>query len=245
MDIETALGGLGLNEKESKVYLALLQLGRVSAYSVAEKSGLKKPTTYVILENLIEKECVIRVPKTKKQLYLAEDPQKIVQDAQVRVEKAASMLPELEALTRKPSSKVNVMYFEGEQGVRHIFTHRLKEMRGQEAVGFFAYKAKEWSAGIKHFMEHGLFEAMQQENITIRAVAPEHPSLKFYRKTDTQYERTVKTLPKKDYSSKVSIDVLGDMTRIYDYENSQGVLIENQSVAKAVKEIFEMVWKTH
>ena len=55
MELKEALQTIGLNEKECAVYLALLQLGRASAYSVAQKSGLKKPTTYVILDELIEK----------------------------------------------------------------------------------------------------------------------------------------------------------------------------------------------
>jgi hypothetical protein len=31
--------------------------------------------------------------------------------------------------------------------------------------------------------------------------------------------------------------------KIEDYKNLQGVAIENQDVAKAFKQIFEMVWK--
>lgn len=69
MQIIESLESLGLNEKEAKVYTALLQLGRVSAYSVSEKSGLKKPTTYVVLGELVKKGLVSKeVPRSRKQL---------------------------------------------------------------------------------------------------------------------------------------------------------------------------------
>ena len=49
------LKNLGLNDKEANIYLALLQLGKSTATKIAKKSGLKRPTTYVIIEQLIDK----------------------------------------------------------------------------------------------------------------------------------------------------------------------------------------------
>ena len=69
-----ALQNIGLSEKEAKVYLALLQLGRTSAYAVAEKSGLKKPTAYVILGELMHKGLALKIPRNKKQLFIAKQP---------------------------------------------------------------------------------------------------------------------------------------------------------------------------
>ena len=51
-NITETLINLGLNEKQAKVYLALLQLGQAGVTAVAEKAGTKRPTTYLILEEL-------------------------------------------------------------------------------------------------------------------------------------------------------------------------------------------------
>ena len=67
MDMKQALKTIGLSDKESAVYMALLQLGQATAYAVAVKSGLKKPTTYIILDELIEKGLVLKVPQMKTQ----------------------------------------------------------------------------------------------------------------------------------------------------------------------------------
>lgn len=54
----------------------------------------------------------------------------------------------------------------------------------------------------------------------------------------------MKIVPPAQYSSEVAIDVVGDIVRIQDYKNLQGVALENADVAKTMREIFEIVWKS-
>jgi sugar-specific transcriptional regulator TrmB len=65
MDLIQSLKNLGLNEKEAKVYVALLQCPGATAYLIARHSGLKRPTTYVVLEDLIDKGVVTKIPRAK------------------------------------------------------------------------------------------------------------------------------------------------------------------------------------
>ena len=61
MDLVKALKNIGLNEKEARIYISLLQIGKTTAYQVSRHSGLKKPTVYVILEELIDKDTANRL----------------------------------------------------------------------------------------------------------------------------------------------------------------------------------------
>ena len=45
----------GLSETEAKIYLAALELGQTSVSRIARKSGIKRTTIYLSLENLMEK----------------------------------------------------------------------------------------------------------------------------------------------------------------------------------------------
>ena len=56
---------VGLNEKESRVYLALLELGSGTAYAVAKKAGIKRPTAYIVLDELRKRGLVLKIPKSK------------------------------------------------------------------------------------------------------------------------------------------------------------------------------------
>ncbi len=245
MRINEALQALGINEKESLVYVALLQLGRASAYSISEKSGLKKPTTYVILDELIKKALVYKIPRVRKQLYMARSPEQVFNMVEERFKMAKEKLPELMAFAQSEQKKVNVMYFEGVNGIKQMLEHKIKEMEGKELVGFYAtddnfnpdtkeefdeYFKKEWN------------EKMLRLGISMRGIVPESPTMKPYRDVDEKYGRKVKIIPKELYSSDTAIDVIGDIVRIQDYKNTQGVLLENPDIAKTIREIFEMVW---
>ena len=49
---QQVLENLGLSEKEAEIYLALLELGTGTVVEVAKKSGVKRPTAYLVLDEL-------------------------------------------------------------------------------------------------------------------------------------------------------------------------------------------------
>ncbi len=54
------LSNIGFHEKESKIYLALLETSAQPASIVAKQSGINRTTTYLILEDLLKKGVVKR-----------------------------------------------------------------------------------------------------------------------------------------------------------------------------------------
>ncbi|MEK7106984.1 MAG: helix-turn-helix domain-containing protein, partial [Patescibacteria group bacterium] len=64
--ISDSLSQLGLSGQESAVYLAALELGFSSISDIAKKAGIKRPTTYYIVDELIKKNLVSRAPKGKR-----------------------------------------------------------------------------------------------------------------------------------------------------------------------------------
>jgi sugar-specific transcriptional regulator TrmB len=241
MEIKEALQVLGLNDKESAVYMALLQLGRVSAYSIATKSSLKKPTTYVILDELIKKGLVVRIPKEKKQLYIARPPEEAFAVAQEKLDLAKKKLPEILALTKGEATKVSTIYFEGLRGIRQTMEYGFKEMRGKEIVGFYAIAPEDDAELNEYFREWN--EKRHSLGIAMRGIAPEHANLKEYRDNDAALSREFKVVPYEQFSSEIAIDATDTAVRIQDYKNLQGIVIENREVTKTVREIFEMAWK--
>jgi sugar-specific transcriptional regulator TrmB len=244
MNIQEALQIIGLSDKEAAVYTALLQLGQATAYGVAVKSGLKKPTTYVILDELIEKGLVLKVPQMKTQHYIARSPEEAFGVAQERLTLAKKALPELLAITKGKKSKVNTVYFEGVEGMKQLLEYKLKEHEGEEMLGFWATD-KNADPELARYFKNELAKKIQRHGIRMRGLAPADPTLADYRAVDAGYGRNIKEISTNDYSTEVAITVTKDLVRIEDYKNLQGIAIENQDVAKALRQIFEMVWKKY
>jgi sugar-specific transcriptional regulator TrmB len=120
MDAIRILKQLGLSEKQSGVYLAMLELGESSMSLIAKKAGLKRPTTYLIIDELSVMGLCGEIEKGKKKLYSATHPKRIVEIAHFRSRQAESLLPQLLA-RQKNSDKPKIRMLEGIRGVETAY----------------------------------------------------------------------------------------------------------------------------
>ncbi len=245
MELIQSLKNLGLNEKEARVYIALLQTGQSTAYRVAKHSGLKKPTAYVILDDLIDKGIVSKVPRAKIMQYNAISPEDLFSTYKSRLANAETeALPELKALSRgRMKNKVKVSYYEGLEGIREMYNKLCKTMAGKEYTGFFAHEKDTPPELLKFFDE--LNEKIRKQNIRRRGITVKHKSLKKYLNKDFQkkYQLNLRALPANVYDSNISIEIYKNYTQIFSHRYLQGILIDNPDIARTIKQIFEIVWK--
>jgi len=241
--ITTALTQLGLTEKEALTYTALLEMGDSSAYAISKKSGIKKPTTYVILDELRKKELVVKKPQAKRTLYAAKDPGELLRIAEDNLTKTQAIVPKLKSLSRKETLETQTLFFEGKREVGDAVLYKKEEWKGNDIVGFYAYIDSDMQFQEIRDQMHRFSDEVMKKDIYIRGIVPKHDSLHMYREEDAQFHRSMKEVPFDDYSSEVSIEAHGSFVRILDMVEHQAVIIDNPRVAKAVKQIFEMIWK--
>ena len=118
--LERDLQAIGLSEKETRVYLAALSLGPTTAQTLAAKSTINRPTTYIMIESLVKRGLMSAVQKGKKRYFTAAEPEQLLElmagqrkELQKKEELARQMLPDLAALARGNSGKTAVRIFEG------------------------------------------------------------------------------------------------------------------------------------
>src|SRR3989338_1258711 len=121
MDLKKSLTELGLSETEALVYLACLQLGAGSVLHIAETASLKRPTVYLILENLEQQGLIKKTHKGSKTLFQATSPQKILHDTQTKEKLAREILPSLQAIHNLDPEKPNITIADGIAGVRRTY----------------------------------------------------------------------------------------------------------------------------
>lgn len=245
MQMPEALQNLGLTEKESRVYLALLRLGRGSAASVASEAGLKRPTTYVILGELMQKGLVLKIPRTRKQLFTAKSPEEFFAEARERLELAEQVLPQLIAISEKPEKKFKTLYFEGIKGLKEMYGIGTKRMQDKEIVGFFARVVP---GGPGDELEEKVYRELtanrKDSNIRVRGVTPDDASLSWYREHIEDLGYKIKFIDQKDYLADTSMEIGENYVQVISHRYQQGVHIENPDIANSMRQIFEMVWKS-
>lgn len=233
----------GLDDKEARVYVSLLQLGTASSYAVSEKSGLKKPTTYVILDGLITKGIVAKVPGTRKQRFTAIPPEELIERAEQRVSSAKDSLRELQSLKREKSSEVKTLLFEGINGLKEALNYRFDEQEGARINGFWAKVDNADKEVIQLFLEHD--KRFSAKKIKVSGITPNDESTRIFREKFANVLENFKLIPKGDYSSDISIEIALDFVRILDPIEKNALIIENRRVAETMRQIFNMVMERY
>lgn len=138
MEIEGLLQKIGLSDKSAKIYLALLQLGRANVTDLAKQAGLKRPTTYLHLDELIILGFVTVIKKSSSKVYIAEHPKRIISLLDFRLKQAQDMLPDLLGIYNEPKYKPSIKTYEGPTGLKQIYNDMYAALGKKEEALFFS-----------------------------------------------------------------------------------------------------------
>lgn len=160
---------LGLSDKQSRVYLGLLQLGPSSVRELAEYVGINRGTVYDSLDWLREQELVEFYNKEKKKHFVANDPDKIKsivsrkeQELDRLSKQVDDLIPELRALVDQGARPV-AKYFHKEE-ISKILQDVLdtcnkqaqKEYRIYSAEGLREYLYQDFSSFSEKRIDQGI-----------------------------------------------------------------------------------------
>jgi HTH-type transcriptional regulator, sugar sensing transcriptional regulator len=152
MSMEIELQDFGLSNTESKVYLALLELGRSQAGEITKKSTVNRTNVYDALGRLIEKGLVSYVTENNKRMFEAVDPERFKEIIEEKNEKLVSSVKILKEKYHKSKTEEDASIFKGKKGIKTIFEDVLKEGKVLFAYGaesrfrdMFPFYQKHWN----------------------------------------------------------------------------------------------------
>ena len=235
---------LGLAEKQAQVYLAMLELGEAPMTAIAKKSGLKRPTVYLVIDELNILGLTSEIIKGKKKFYSAIHPKRLVEMMHFRSKQAENILPELVAMQKK-SSKPTVRMLEGVGGVKLAYEEAFASLNNKEE-GL-------WMGNITFLIEN-FPELLQEYNRLIKKIRDPH-----IRELITGGEKSKKWV--EDMQNKISKNhfikyygdssdfgmtdqfIIGDKVIHFSFGKEIFVLIiEGHEIAKSARALFEIAW---
>lgn len=233
---------LGLNEKEARVYIALLEAGRASAYAIAGKARVKKPTTYVILGQLIEKGLVVEIPRERGQLFVARPPEEFFADARRKLQRAEQVLPDLKALYKRLDiDKVRTMHYDGIAGMRQALWYRADELSGKEMFGFFGSAKQANKELYDLFMEWNA--DFLKRDIKLRGITTWDDSMqRLFDEFGEVHFKNIRFFPLDKFSGNVTVCGTDDFVCINLIGATQSIIVESKEFASTLRQIFEIAW---
>lgn len=232
----------GLQDKEARVYLAILETGHANVQNISRITELKRPIIYVILDDLIKKGFVSQLPNKKIKTYQAIDPGAISAQLRTTAKNFSEMLPIFKTLANNGNQKPKISYFDTKEGIQNIYA----DINRHKSAVFVASLARldqyfpGSSAGWIRSYRTGF------NKLASRTIIPNHPEdLKiargFLKVTDRCQLRSLSVFDQ----SNMDIAVYDNKLAITTFENNPfSVVIESEAVPSFFLPIFEILWKT-
>jgi len=245
--IDIKLKNLGLTDYETKVYLALLEIGEGTSGDIIKKADIHTGKIYEILESLKNKGLISEILKNKIKTYSATQPERIFDYLNVKkkeLEKTESdisaimplLLEKVKSAGKKP---VKIEVYTGFEGLKTAFAKEMDSYsKNTEVLVFGQQQNTEYSRIIQDFFKYKVYPERKRKNVLTRKIK-NISSRKI--KPSPGYPKEVRYL---EYKSLTIVEVYKNLVMIELYlENPIVITIESEEVAKSFKTQFEFFWK--
>lgn len=243
------LQNLGLSEKEARIYLAALELGTDTVQHIAKKAGVKRVTTYVILQSLLRKGLASKIDKGKKTLFVAEEPERLLRfvdqqlkNLELKKNSISGVLSRLKLIYNVKSDKPIVRFYEGAEGVDALMDEFIKEF-GSERKKSSSDKDKIYLAYSRDLLEK-FFSKEQRERGRRERLSARIEALPLYnwKKPTENFALSKGTkLSAERFPFPCDIAVYKDKIRLISLTNTPtAVLIIDKHLAEGLRSLFRL-----
>ena len=240
------LEDIGLTKSETKVYLALLELGSSTTGKIVDKSKASSSKIYEILEKLINKGLVSFIIKSGKKYFEAADPSRILdylEEKKDTLEKQEEglkkLIPQLELKQKLSQYKTEATIFKGMKGMKTAFNDVLKTMkRGEEYHVLVGMEPKE---PVFSFINH-YHQRRSKAGVKVKLLYSPS-SAKYAHAIEKIPHTTVKIAPYQLLSSSfILIYKHKTLITMLDGDDLTVFKLDSTLAAKSFKTTFDLLW---
>lgn len=238
MNPQEVLKQLGLDIKEVAIYMGLLELGEASVLEISKKTGVKRPTAYLVLNALESKGFVSRIIHGKKISFAAQHPKKILAEAEIRLKEVQDVLPQFEAMLVRSDNRPRVMIYEGKDALDRAYDDaflvkgEMLFMSNMDLVhDIFARTLTKFDYAMgPDFRSREIIDDGEQARAYAKRVQAEYRKLRF--------------MPKAFQPFATDIGIYGNAVVITSGKKEYfSVKIESKEIADAFRAMFEAMWQ--
>ena len=230
-----------LTDGETKVYLALLQLGSSTVGPIVEKSGVAYSNIYEILNRLIEKGLVSFVIKAKTKYFQAASPSNLIdfitkkeKKLEENKTKINKIIPKLEELN-KSGEKLEAEIFIGIKGLKAAYEKFFKDYtRKKDYLWFYIFEKETVALADDFYIDLYKGYKFHAKGIAHRGFASTGFT-KIAKKNEIRYV---------DFPIPSNIDIYEDKVMIVSWRPKIICFyINSKDIANKLKQYFYSVWK--
>ncbi|MBD3300800.1 MAG: hypothetical protein GF347_05620 [Candidatus Moranbacteria bacterium] len=245
--LEIEIQKLGLTEKEAKVYIALLHLGKAVIQEIGKSAGVNRVTTYNIIDSLAEKGLIKSAIVGKKTYFIAEHPKELInliglqrKKLEKRKKDLAEHLTHLKKIYKKSNNKPTVKFFSGVEGLQSYYDYVLN-MKGNELINI-SYLDATQNFYPQHNKEYVPKKVKKKINSKLIYISQKGKN-KNYESNKSKLRKS-KYIPYEEMPFESDIAVFDDITTLASYgKEIIFVLIQDKEISKSMKTMLNFIFK--
>ncbi len=232
---------IGLTERESKVYLALLELGSITTGPIVKKSGVPNSKIYEILESLQNKALVSWIIKGKTKYFQASNPKKILTIFKEKEREIENLIPLLES--KQKQEKQSVELFEGIKSIFAFLTDLIDTAKKGETYYSFSFGEEHKNEQVEIFYKKIGFKR-QEKGLSVKILANKEAEEIFKKVYFDRISSLKKIVRITDFNFPQGIIIFRGNVVIINWEDIPSAIhIQNKKIANQYEKFFEELWK--
>lgn len=244
---EKVLQKTGLDNNETKIYLAALSLKQAPVSAIAKKANITRSTCYGVLDNLVQKGLITKTESAKGIInFVTENPELInvyLESQRANFEQliadVRNIMPDLRNLMGEFSFKPQIEYFEGKKGIIAALEAIMPDIKKMAKVKIpllihgAPQKIMEIWPQFPQYVQKRAKTGVESRILIWEDFPPEFKEIeKIYK---------VKRIPKK-YAYPTGTNILEDKVLLFDFDNFFAVIIKNKNLTQMIRIFFEFMW---
>jgi len=237
------LKDIGLDETEAQVYLTSLSLGPTTVLKIARMSEIKRTTIYGVIDSLKNKGLMRIELKGLKQLYIAENPEKLEDILDNRKREFSAKLPNFMALYKLEGGESSIKYYTGLKDMKKVYLSTLDDIkRGGEYL--VITNEEKWFELDPDFWMKEYIEVRAKLPCKTRLISQDSTIAREHEKFQRNYNEQFKIF-KNEVSLNIDMVLTPNKLIIVDLLPPLTTLvIENKNIIELQKQLFEIIWRS-
>lgn len=253
-DIHQTLLSVGLSEKETEVYLALIQLGSAPASVLGKRTNIRRSTAKYTCEKLAEMGAISKIEQDGTHMYSISSAdqlfdlvrrQRDVLDTNEQM--LTSILPQLEKALNHDTHLPQVRVFEGREGI--IRMHRdVIEMIPKQTEAIYYCRNTDFSIDAEFGLtelNRTIIQKRVQHNVPIQILTTIADNHKHYQKNAVDELRESRLIRNMNFfDAQMHMFILDEhiVTLSFDSEEPFGYMVRSKPLISVHRPMFNLLW---
>jgi len=235
--VNEALQEYGFSEKESKVYLTILEFGMATANEISDRAGINRSTIYDLLRTFKSKGISSEIIKNKTTYFEVASPEKLISILEDKKKKIQLVLRDLKEIQETPIRKPLVKVYQGLEGLKTVLTEILTLKKDTDVIS----TSKVFKVLAYNFPNYILNR--KEAGIKARVIQEKSKETNKLKKSDKSELRKTKSIEGLNLDSMTFI--YGENLSIIKLikEELISVTISDKTITEDNRKVFELLWK--